>query len=129
MHRSVLLLLVSALVISAAFALPVDNAEANTEKPAHKDSDSDSDSDSNSAEKIKTVRSLDRIQRREVEAQEEGLDEELDAQAEKELEAEMAQALEEAQAHKENVSSEDYAQGCEVQEVSSLEANEATYAE
>ncbi|KAH8285456.1 hypothetical protein KR054_009524 [Drosophila jambulina] len=51
---------------------------------------------------------------------------ELDAQAEKELDEEMARAVADI---KDNGSIEDYAQGCEVMEVSSKEANEATYAE
>ncbi|KAH8390189.1 hypothetical protein KR200_009291 [Drosophila serrata] len=51
---------------------------------------------------------------------------ELDAQAEKELDEEMARAVADV---KDNGSIEDYAQGCEVMEVSSKEANEATYAE
>ncbi|KAH8301718.1 hypothetical protein KR059_009839 [Drosophila kikkawai] len=51
---------------------------------------------------------------------------ELDAQAEKELDEEMARAMADV---KDNGSIEDYAQGCEVMEVSSKEANEATYAE
>ncbi|EDW90635.2 uncharacterized protein LOC6529977 [Drosophila yakuba] len=53
----------------------------------------------------------------------------LDAQAEKELDEEMAQAAAELLKGKDNTSIEDYAQGCEVMEVSSKEANEATYAE
>ncbi|KAH8254270.1 hypothetical protein KR032_009217 [Drosophila birchii] len=51
---------------------------------------------------------------------------ELDAQAEKEMDEQMARAMAD---YKENGSIEDYAQGCEVMEVSSKEANEATYAE
>ncbi|XP_052841173.1 uncharacterized protein LOC128255553 [Drosophila gunungcola] len=54
---------------------------------------------------------------------------ELDAQAEKELDEEMARAASELLNGKDNTSIEDYAQGCEVMEVSSKEANEATYAE
>lgn len=53
----------------------------------------------------------------------------LDAQAEKELDEQMAQAVAELLKDKDNTSIEDYAQGCEVMEVSSKEANEATYAE
>ncbi|KAH8348367.1 hypothetical protein KR084_006811 [Drosophila pseudotakahashii] len=56
----------------------------------------------------------------------------LDAQAEKELDEEMARAEAEILKivdGKDNTSIEDYAQGCEVMEVSSKEANEATYAE
>ncbi|EDV56182.1 uncharacterized protein LOC6549458 [Drosophila erecta] len=53
----------------------------------------------------------------------------LDAQAEKELDEEMAQAAAELLKGKDSTSIEDYAQGCEVMEVSSKEANEATYAE
>ncbi|XP_017077288.1 osteocalcin 2 [Drosophila eugracilis] len=54
---------------------------------------------------------------------------ELDAQAEKELDEEMARVATEILTEKDNTSIEDYAQGCEVMEVSSKEANEATYAE
>lgn len=53
-------------------------------------------------------------------------EQELDPQAEKELDEEMARAVADV---KDNGSIEDYAQGCEVMEVSSKEANEATYAE
>ncbi|XP_043644130.1 uncharacterized protein LOC122613808 [Drosophila teissieri] len=53
----------------------------------------------------------------------------LDAQAEKELDEEMARAAAELLKDKDNTSIEDYAQGCEVMEVSSKEANEATYVE
>jgi len=57
---------------------------------------------------------------------------ELDYQAGKELEEEMARATADIFKilnSKDNTSIEDYAQGCEVMEVSSKEANEATYAE
>ncbi|XP_016957814.1 uncharacterized protein LOC108029807 [Drosophila biarmipes] len=57
---------------------------------------------------------------------------EMDTQAEKELDEEMTRAEVEIQKilnSKDSTSIEDYAQGCEVMEVSSKEANEATYAE
>ncbi|XP_033155498.1 uncharacterized protein LOC117137878 [Drosophila mauritiana] len=53
----------------------------------------------------------------------------LDAQDEKELDEQMALVEAELLKGKDNTSIEDYAQGCEVMEVSSKEANETTYAE
>ncbi|XP_017090851.2 uncharacterized protein [Drosophila bipectinata] len=64
--------------------------------------------------------------RRRRDVSEEHLEPELNPQAEKELTQEMEEALAALKKDK-DLSIEDYAQGCEVQEVSSLEANDATY--
>ncbi|XP_017132020.1 uncharacterized protein LOC108149126 [Drosophila elegans] len=190
MQRPLLLLLVSALLLCAAVALPVSleqseedwleqilaespdieelqdldlSAGNNINKRSVKDSSSSSEEhkdkakdkanisgDSSSEEKTTTENTparkrrdsemeyndLAKIRRRRREiAPEESTDKkandepELDAQAEKELDEEMARAASELLNGKDNTSIEDYAQGCEVMEVSSKEANEATYAE
>ncbi|XP_017040786.1 uncharacterized protein LOC108087767 [Drosophila ficusphila] len=189
MQRSLLLVLISSILLSAALAQPVSSEKAEKKnwlermmapgfdpelldsdelrelnlsiektfsKRSPKDASSsseehkgtikdkaDSSGDSSSEEKTTTTTApvesrrrrqirkleLEVRRRREVSAQEQDpkiTDEpELDAQGEKELDEAMVRALSDT----DNTSIEDYAQGCEVMEVSSKEANEATYAE